>query len=133
MILFFVHKSGDKIYAVHSSAKLNKEDSSKLEWLLEGKASDTDTLDGFYLGPRKEMITPWSTNAVEITQNMAIEGIVRIEEFIKVADEKASYDPMLKQIYNGIKQESFVIDQEPEPVKFIDDVTAYNKQLLMET
>jgi phosphoribosylformylglycinamidine synthase len=29
------------------------------------------------------MITPWSTNAVEITQNMGIEGIIRIEEFEK--------------------------------------------------
>jgi phosphoribosylformylglycinamidine synthase len=128
MILFFVHKTGDKIYTVQSSEKLTQENISKLEWLLEGKPSETDTLDGFYLGPRKEMITPWSTNAVEITQNMAIEGIIRIEEFIKVADEKASYDPMLKQLYTGITQESFVIDQEPEPVRFIDDVTAYNKQ-----
>ncbi len=128
MILFFVHKSGDKTYTVHSSTKLNKENTTKLEWLLEGKASSATTLDGFYLGPRKEMITPWSTNAVEITQNMAIEGIIRIEEFVKVADEKVLYDSMLKQLYTGLTQESFIIDQEPEPVLFVDDISAYNAQ-----
>ena len=42
------------------------------------------------MGPRREMITPWSTNAEEITQNMGISGILRIEEFTRVEDEKAA-------------------------------------------
>lgn len=128
MILFSVHKSGTKIYAVQSSDKLSQENISKLEWLLEGTIQDAETLDGFYLGPRKEMITPWSTNAVEITQNMGLEGIIRIEEFIKVADEKASYDPMLKQLFKGLDQEIYTVKSEPEKVQFINDVAAYNEQ-----
>jgi phosphoribosylformylglycinamidine synthase len=50
------------------------------------------------------MITPWSTNAVEITQNMDIHGIIRIEEFKHVeADDFCSYDPMLSQKYNKLR------------------------------
>ena len=43
------------------------------------------------------MITPWSTNAVEITQNMGLHGILRIEEFDEAQDENAAFDPMLKR------------------------------------
>jgi phosphoribosylformylglycinamidine synthase len=126
MILFSVHKSGTKVYAVQSSEKLAQENISKLEWLLEGTIQEAKTLDDSYLGPRKEMITPWSTNAVEIAQNMGLEGIIRIEEFIKVADKKASFDPMLKQLFKGLDQEVYTIEKEPETVQFVDDVTAYN-------
>ena len=64
-------------------------------------------MEGYFIGPRKEMITPWSTNAVEITQNMALQGISRIEEYYPVKDADAEYDPMLQRLYKGLDQEIF--------------------------
>jgi phosphoribosylformylglycinamidine synthase len=86
------------------------------------------TLSGFFTGPRAAMITPWSTNAVEITQNMAIEGIIRIEEFQKVNEDFSGYDPMLSQKYAQLDQEIYTINIQPEPILQITDVAAYNKQ-----
>ncbi len=85
-------------------------------------------IDGFFIGPRKEMVTPWSTNAVEITRNMGIKGIERIEEFKEVANERASFDPMLQQLYRGLDQTIFDIPLKPEPTVYIDDLKEYNQQ-----
>ena len=72
-------------YAVSSQNTILADDISKLTWLFgEAMHINAESVDGFFVGPRKEMITPWSTNAVEITQNMGISGILRIEEFFKV-------------------------------------------------
>ena len=86
-----------------------------------------DQLGGQFVGPRKEMITPWSTNAVEITQNMGISGIIRIEEFID-GNAQSSFDPMLQAFYKGLTQSLFTINHQPDPVLYIDDISAYNKQ-----
>ncbi len=77
--------------------------------------------------PGKEMITPWSTNAVEITQNMGISGIIRIEEFHHAAS-KPEWDPMLQALYKGLDQHIFTIDKEPDPVIFIEDIRSYNSR-----
>ena len=128
MIKFFA-TSTDKIYAVGLSSNLTSEDFPKLEWLFGGaKLVDSDTMDGFYVGPRKEMITPWSTNAVEISQNMGIVGIERIEEFFSVENDQADFDSMLQAMYNGLDQEVYTIEMEPEKVTYIDDLAAYNEQ-----
>ncbi|MEN7551033.1 phosphoribosylformylglycinamidine synthase [Rapidithrix thailandica] len=128
MILFYqLHKH--KIFAAQVSQQLNPADLDKLKWLF-GNAEHIDQtqVEGYFVGPRKEMITPWSTNAVEITQNMGIPGMVRIEEFFQVEDEKAAFDPMLQALYKGLDQEVFTIDIEPEPVQHIEDIAAYNQQ-----
>ena len=81
MILFFKTKQ-ETVIAVDSKDVLGKADKSKLTWLFgEAVQIPGENVDGWFVGPRKEMLTPWSTNAVEITQNMGIVGIVRIEEF----------------------------------------------------
>ncbi len=127
MIKFFA-TSTDKIYAVGLSQNLQANDFPKLEWLFGGaKLVESDSLSGNFIGPRKEMITPWSTNAVEISQNMGIVGIQRIEEFFAVSDEKANFDSMLQARYNGLDQEMYTIDLAPEKVLFIDDLATYNK------
>lgn len=127
MVLFFKGKS-EQILAVGCNAHLAAEDVKKLEWLFSGATmTEEQQLGGFFVGPRKEMITPWSTNAVEITQNMGLSGITRIEEFFGVADEKATHDPMLQVLYKGLGQDIFTIDKEPDPIVEIDDVAAYNK------
>ncbi|MCX6321305.1 MAG: phosphoribosylformylglycinamidine synthase [Bacteroidia bacterium] len=126
MILFFKGCSNNLI-AVDTTEKLPGKDIEKLSWLF-GEASllDRDNIEGLFVGPRKEMITPWSTNAVEITQNMAITGIKRIEEFHATTSKKPHYDPMLQSLYKGLNQSIFTIDKLPDPVFFIDDIKAYN-------
>ena len=124
MISFFRTPSRTVI-AIQSKKILSSNDNDKLAWLLKGELLQRDTVDGFFVGPRKEMITPWSTNAVEITQNMAIEGVARIEEFIETT-ENIDYDPMLQSLYKGLTQDIFTIVHPPEPVKEIDDIAAYN-------
>jgi phosphoribosylformylglycinamidine synthase len=128
MIQFFKTQS-NSIIAVYSAKSLGQENIEKLVWLFSGANYLKDqTLDGWFVGPRKEMLTPWSTNAVEITQNMGIEGIRRMEEFFQVDNQKASYDPMLQAIYEGLTQQVFSIDKEPDPILNIVDIAAYNEQ-----
>lgn len=117
------------VYAVHYSTSENPLDVSKLEWLFSGaKRVKAETLDGYFVGPRREMITPWSTNAVEITQNMGISGILRIEEFTCTSHEKTSFDPMLQALYKGLDQHTFTIDKKPDPVVYIENIREYNQQ-----
>ena len=128
MIHFFSSVNG-VVYAVETVEKLTPQIIEKLNWLFgDTNYLNRENLDGFFTGPRKEMVTPWSTNAVEITLNMGISGIERIEEFFQVENENAAYDPMLQTLYKGLDQEIFHIDKEPEPVLFIDDIKTYNKQ-----
>ena len=83
MILFF-QSSTKTVLAVEAAHAFSPEDTQKLVWLFsEATPVQSETLEGWYVGPRREMITPWSTNAVEITQNMGIEGINRIEEYFR--------------------------------------------------
>ena len=128
MIVFFENKQRN-IIALESQERLNQESIAKLVWLFgEAKQILTPTIEGYFFGPRKEMVTPWSTNAVEITQNMGINGITRIEEFIPVAADDNSFDPMLQAKYNNLDQNLFFIDRKPEPIKNIDDIESYNIQ-----
>ncbi len=126
MILFF--EKGDTFFAV-KTAEQTQENVQKLSWLF-GNAHQlhAEKLEGTYIGPRKEMITPWSTNAVEITQNMNIQGIERIEEFIKVTGAECSYDTMLQKKYLGLDQAMFTIDIVPEQVIEVEDIAAFDKQ-----
>ncbi|WP_020528516.1 phosphoribosylformylglycinamidine synthase [Flexithrix dorotheae] len=128
MILFFKSQSG-KLIVTEAKNGLNENDIQKLSWLYgEAELIKEDSLKGFFVGPRKEMITPWSTNAVEITQNMGIAGIIRVEEFSEVESENVKFDPMLQRLYKGLDQEIFTIDKTPDPVIYIDDIAAFNKQ-----
>ena len=127
MILFF-NGSSDTIFAVKTARELSNNDIEKLCWLF-GNAQQINqkTLEGYFIGPRREMITPWSTNAVEITQNMGLVGIERIEEFAK-AQADTHFDPMLQRRYNGLDQEIFTINKQPEPVIYITDLRSYNQE-----
>ncbi len=128
MITFFGNSS-KTFYAVQSSKNLELKTINKLNWLF-GNAHkiDKSELADFFVGPRATMITPWSTNAVEITQNMGISGIIRIEEFEKVATDFTDFDPMLLQKYSELNQDIFTINIQPELILEIDDIATYNKQ-----
>ena len=128
MILFFGTQT-NKVYAVQTHTQLLAEDISKLNWLFGGAQKYNESaLADFFVGPRAAMITPWSTNAVEITQNMGIEGIIRIEEFYKIDENFKDFDPMLSQKYSELNQDIFKIDIEPEAIKEIEDIEAYNQK-----
>ena len=123
----FYQSENNSIIAVSSKNILLTEQVKMLEWLFgNAQLLAYQSVEGTYTGPRKEMISPWSTNAVEITQNMGIEGIKRIEQFIKQDSEIISYDPMLQAIYKNLDQQIFEIKLLPEPVQFISDIEAYN-------
>ncbi len=128
MILFFKNPK-NTLYVVAAQSALNEENINKLKWLF-GNAEQlpSPTLTGTFIGPRAAMITPWSTNAVEITQNMDIHGIIRIEEFHEVTDPNTHFDPMLFQQYEGLTQDCFTIAIEPQTTIEIDDIEAYNQQ-----
>ncbi|MFZ1809334.1 MAG: phosphoribosylformylglycinamidine synthase [Cyclobacteriaceae bacterium] len=128
MILFFRTTSATT-YAVEAAHSLTQDDIQKLTWLFSGAIFDSSpSLSGYFIGPRKEMISPWSTNAVEITQTMGIVGIIRIEEFFQTKDSDANHDLMLQRIYSGLDQEIFAIHHQPEPIVEIDDLAAYSKK-----
>ncbi|AZJ31644.1 phosphoribosylformylglycinamidine synthase [Tenacibaculum mesophilum] len=128
MIHFFGNVNS-KVFAVQTTEELTSETISKLTWLFGNQPKiNAASLDAFFVGPRAAMITPWSTNAVEITQNMGISGIIRIEEFDAVANDFSDFDPMISQKFDGLNQETFTIDIQPEPILEIDDIATYNEQ-----
>ncbi len=152
MIHFFGNPKST-VYAVQATQDFTQEDTAKLVWLFGNSGKiEASHIDAFFIGPRAAMITPWSTNAVEITQNMGISGIIRIEEFSAfaktestsqtstqpfpslddtptvVTESNPSYDPMISQEYKALNQEIFKIDVTPEPILPITDIAAYNEQ-----
>ncbi len=128
MIHFFGNVTSN-IFAVQTTKELSTETISKLTWLFGNQPEiEQASLDVFFVGPRAAMITPWSTNAVEITQNMGVSDIIRIEEFQTISEDFNDFDPMISEKFNGLNQDSFTIDIQPEPILNIEDISAYNKQ-----
>ena len=127
-IIYFFGALKNKVFAVQTSQEISTENSKKLTWLFgDVPQIDKSVLTDSFIGPRAAMITPWSTNAVEITQNMGIEGIIRIEEFHNILETSESFDPMLSQKYKELGQEMFTINIDPEPIKNITDISTFNK------
>jgi len=128
MIHFFGNKNS-KVFAVQTTKELTKVTIAKLTWLFANQPKIEEvSIDAFFVGPRAAMITPWSTNAVEITQNMGIKDIIRIEEFVTSTENFTDFDPMISEKFDGLHQESFTIDIQPEAILAIDDIAAYNNQ-----
>lgn len=126
-MIFFFQSADQTVYALEAKQALNSQDIGKLEWLFGGATLlSSEKIEGPFIGPRKEMITPWSTNAVEIAMNMGMEGILRIEEF-RSWNVGQTMDPMLQRHYENLDQSIFKIEKQPEPVRFIHDITAYNE------
>ena len=126
-----IHFFGDlntKVFAVQTTSEISTQSNQKLQWLF-GNASQIEqsAIADFFIGPRAAMITPWSTNAVEITQNMGIKGVIRIEEFIPAAEIVDDFDPMLLQKFPALNQEIFNVSATPEAIKDIHDIAAYNQ------
>ncbi|MFK7813459.1 MAG: phosphoribosylformylglycinamidine synthase, partial [Maribacter sp.] len=128
-MIHFFGEVANKVFAVQTSQELSQEDTKKLIWLFGNQPQiNAASLDAFFIGPRAAMITPWSTNATEITQNMGVSGIIRIEEFKAVAEDFTDFDPMISEKYVRLHQEIYTIDVKPESILAIDDIAAYNNQ-----
>ena len=128
MISFFIAQNGP-VLAVKTKSELSKESIKALEWLFNNaKLLPNTSLDGIFIGPRKEMITPWSTSAVEIAKNMNIDEIERIEEFYRVDNIDAKYDKMLQRLYQKLDQTIFDTDKAAEPVLEIVNIEEYNNK-----
>lgn len=128
MILFF-RTNASIIYSVGTAQPLQAVDIQKLIWLFgNAEPLKAPSLTGLFVGPRKEMISPWSTNAVEITQTMGIHGIQRIEEFQEVAPGHSQHDRMLELLYDGLDQDIYTINHQPEPIADVKDIADYSKK-----
>ena len=127
MIQFF-HLPAGTVYAVEVDHALTEDERAPLSWLFgQAAAVDSPEIEGRFVGPRREMITPWSTNAVEITQNMGLKGISRIEEYLP-ATSQADCDPMLQRLYDRLDQRLFTTARQPDPIVYIDDIADYNRR-----
>ena len=129
-MVFFFKKGGNTVYAVEIDHKLSEEETGKLAWLFgDAKKLQAKAVKGTFVGPRREMVTPWSTNAVEITQNMGMNGITRIEEYQLVKPgAEPRHDKMLQRVYQGLNASIFETAREPEHIVYIEDISEYNRQ-----
>ena len=126
MICFF----GDPnkhIYVVQKELPVAEEDQQKLQWLFgEYRLLRKSFIQADLIGPRISMITPWSTNAVEICHNMGLNDIIRIEQFW--AKDNIVFDPMIHQRFKELDQHIYDNKKEPEDILDIDDIASYNQQ-----
>ena len=128
-MIYFFRTPSQSVIATSVDHELSADEKNALCWLYgDAKEESEDSLNGFFVGPRREMITPWSTNAVEITQNMSLTGVKRIEEYFPVESEDAEYDPMLQRMYKGLNQDIFTVNIEPAPIIHIENLEEYNEQ-----
>lgn len=128
-MIYFFRTPAQSVIATQVDHALTSDETNELCWLYGmAKAESEENLKGFFVGPRREMITPWSTNAVEITQNMAINGVQRIEEYFPVDNEDAEHDPMLQRMYKGLDQNIFTVNIKPAPILHIENLEEYNEK-----
>jgi phosphoribosylformylglycinamidine synthase len=128
-MIHFFGNTNSTVFAVQTTKELSNEAIDKLTWLFGNQPKiNAASLDAFFIGPRAAMISPWSTNAVEITQNMTIDGIIRIEEYKSTTENNTDFDPMLSQKFSELNQDIFTVNVKPEAVLDIDDINAYNQQ-----
>jgi phosphoribosylformylglycinamidine synthase len=128
MTIFFFQSSEKTVYALESGQPMDSITLQKLCWLFgDAEFLEKDRIPGKFFGPRKEMITPWSTNAVEICENMGISGVRRIEAFVPWSEDLV-LDPMLQRLYPELDQDLYSIEQTPDPILSIQDIDSYNAQ-----
>ena len=133
MTIYFFKTPTESVIATQADHQLTDDEVQKLCWLYGGATLiEGETLSGQFIGPRREMVTPWSTNAVEITQNMAMTGIKRIEEYFQASPTplqgEGAFDPMLQRKYDGLDQHIFTVNIQPEPIKYVENLEEYNEQ-----
>ena len=128
MITYF-KKGNSLLMAVQTAQALTDADKERLQWLFSGaKPLKVRTVRGRYIGPRREMVSPWSTNAVEMALNIGVPGVSRIEQFVGTSDIEPNYDPMLQALYENPDQNVFTPGRKAEEIVEITDLRSYNAQ-----
>ena len=127
-MLLFYGDSAAKVFVVETSSPITSKNINKLKWLFGNSPQiKNPTITGNFVGPRANMISPWSTNAVEITQNMGIKEIVRIEEYLNKNIVEV-IDPMLVIEIGGLNQNLFTVNIKPKKVLQVQDIDSYNQK-----
>jgi phosphoribosylformylglycinamidine synthase len=127
--LIYFQSDQKHFYAVLLSKELSRQEFMRLQWLLNNAEEvHKQELRGSFIGPGKEMLSPWSTNAVEICRNMGVESVERIEKLRKNDSGDLQYDVMLESLYVNPGQDIFSVDRDPEPVRYIRNLTNYNEK-----
>ena len=127
MISFFEAKD-QSIFAVQSKKSLSEKEIKKLEWLFGDATLLTNSeLNKDLIGPRAAMVSPWSTNAVEICQNMGLQSVLRIEKYKPANDDSIDFDPMLNEKFKSLKQDIFSVNATPDKIKYIQNIEKYNQ------
>ena len=127
MIRFFGEQS-QAVYAVKSASSLNKKTQDKLIWLFDNSPFIKEkSISGNYIGPRANMLTPWSTNAVEILQNMGVNHVLRIEKYF-VINKGLNFDPMLQEKFTKLDQSLFSLNDSPAPLLNIKNISQFNQK-----
>ncbi len=128
-MIHFFRTQQKNVIATEANHPLSDAEIKALCWLYgEARFLNEKHLKGTFVGPRREMVTPWSTNAVEITQNMGLSGIFRIEEYYPVSSPEAEYDTMLQRMYSGLDQDLFSTSITPSPIRIVDDLELFNEE-----
>lgn len=128
-MIHFFRTQQKNVIATEVNHKLSDAEIKELCWLY-GDATylNEENLKGYFVGPRREMVTPWSTNAVEITQNMGLSGILRIEEYYPVSSLEAEHDAMLQRMYDDLNQDIFSTSLTPQPIRRVEDLQKFNEE-----
>ena len=128
-MIHFFRTQQKNVIATEVNHKLSDAEIKELCWLY-GDATYLyeENLKGYFVGPRREMVTPWSTNAVEITQNMGLSGILRIEEYYPVSSLEAEHDAMLQRMYDDLNQDIFSTSLTPQPIRRVEDLQKFNEE-----
>ena len=127
MIQFFGIQS-KTVFAVQTNSTLNQNTISKLSWLFSDMPLiQKEIINGDYIGPKANMLTPWSTNAVEILQNMGVYSIIRIEKYF-LTNKKIVFDPMLQEKFTKLDQNIFKLNKKPEPILKIRNISEFNEK-----
>lgn len=126
-MIHFFEDSNEIIIAVGVTTALQEKEISKLEWLFsDARLLGVETIEKVVIGPRKEMVSPWSTNATDIAHNAGISSVFRIEHY-RPKTNSQDFDPMLQQEFSVLDQKLFELDIKPGAIQPIKDISAYNK------
>ncbi len=114
-------------YLVQSSCLLSSESIKKLSGILEAEVLPGNTHAQKVVGPRREVVSPWSTNATEIAKNIGVTEVNRIERFVAVEGDPV-YDPMVEQLYECLSLDMLTIFDKPASLRQVEDIRAYGRE-----
>ncbi|RIL08508.1 MAG: phosphoribosylformylglycinamidine synthase, partial [Proteobacteria bacterium] len=117
------------VYLVEANHPIDSESLAKISWLTQAPYFQGSMVSGAFLGPRREMITPWSSNACDILSNMGISGVLRMEYFERISDPNHSkHDPMLQAVYNDLDNSTLHVDGAAQASFEVENLREFNRE-----